>query len=308
MKTNTGVTLFAEDELGDIEYQKMIIAMANSSDPKTRKKGEELVIKQFDKYLFSIINDLYPQYLNQENGDDLMQECRIGLLQYIKDYDPDKGAPSVFLRDRIKYNARLYASEKIEGVKINKKKQKNKVDKARERLIAEGIKEPTLLDISYAAKLRPAVVKGLLEDQFTIIPTGIDDYKVVDVNSTDPEKAAIESEFTQIVRSVIATFSPLEQLCFKSQFGYTCEKKSITQIAEVAGVKVSEVNKAKKSAILKFKKNPMLISYIKSNHEYILQSDEESISCIPQFESDMIMDQLSIADFDSDDITVYDMI
>lgn len=306
MKTNTGVTLFAEKEYGDIEYQKMIIEMANSSDPKVSEKGQALVIKQFDKYLFSIVLELYPQHLNQMNGDDIMQECRIGLLRYIRDYDPTKSAPSVYLRDRIKYDARLFVTEKIEGIKINKKKQKNKVEKAREKLIAEGIKEPTILDISFATNLRTSVVKNLLEDDCTIIPCGIDDYRVVDKDSADPVKAAINSELSSLIKEVVATFTPLEQLCIKLQYGYDCEKKSMTQIAELAGVKISEVNKAKKSAIEKFKRSTKITEYIKSNNEFKLYQDSESISCIPQFESDMIIEQLSLDTFDDSDIALFD--
>lgn len=134
-----------------------IMELYHSGNDFLVKKSKELVVENYERYVYSVIHKLYSSYIDR-HGDDLYQCGVIGLLKAMEGYNEEKGAFTTYSKPFIMHEITVQLNFFHNDTTVHYNNIQKKITAAIDRLKEEGM-EPTIQRISIITELRPEIIE-----------------------------------------------------------------------------------------------------------------------------------------------------
>ncbi len=190
--------------------------------------------------------------------EDLVQYALIGLIKAIEGYDPERGTEFTTyawyqIRGEISHYLRDQGKLIAEPAWLQE--ARIKVERARNFLTQKLKREPTVEEITREAKLKPEIVRRVLETEQIFYTAHIDKTSdEEDETATDLDRLAVEEgldiERTYLIRRAVEKLPELHRKVIELLFW---EDLTLTEIARMLGVSVTYVSYLRQQAIAKLR-------------------------------------------------------
>lgn len=238
--------------------------MAVDKDREKEREKFRLYRKTKDERLKEeLINEYRPlaeyiarQFLDSgEPLEDLVQYALIGLIKAIEGYDPDRGVEfTTYAWYQVRGEVSHYLRDqgKLIAEPAWLQEARIKIERARNKLRQTFKREPTLDELVQETKLKPEVVRRVLETEQLFRVTSLDEtVEDEEEGVAELERLLVESEHVDIeqkyiVRRAVEKLPELHRKVIEYLFW---EDLTMTEIARLLGVSVTYVSYLYRQAI-----------------------------------------------------------
>lgn len=271
----------------------------HSGDIKKKQYAQECAIEELKGFIYHIIKKSYSTYA-RNNFYDLIQEGKLGIMEGMKKYDPNKSMPTTFFSPYIKHEIQGHITKQVDKTTAHYSSSIKKINRAIEAFESTG-KPYTNVDISIQTQLSLETVNQSMaiknyRDEIHIdacVP-GMIDNNIASQRLPTPEEEYFQKEETEILyRAIAETLTPQEIQVCQFHFGLNdTETLSEGEISKRLGIPKDKVKKLINSSIRKLKDSELKNLYRNHLAEEDRLIKETQLSTMPTLTLNEQMDIL----------------
>lgn len=277
----------------------------HSGDIKKKQYAQECAIEELKGFIYHIIKKSYSTYA-KNNFYDLIQEGKLGVMEGMKKYDPNKSMPTTFFSPYIKHEIQGHITKQVDKTTAHYSSSIKKINRVIESFESTG-KPYTNVDIAIQTGLSLETVNQSMaiknyRDEIHIdacVP-GMIDNNTTSQRMPTPEEEYFQREETEVLYHAIAeTLTPQEIQVCQYHFGLNdTETLSEGEISKKMGIPKDKVKKLINSAIRKLKDSELKNIYRNHLADEDKLIKETQLSTMPSL---TINEQLDILEGLTDD-------
>ena len=271
----------------------------HSGDIKKKQYAQECAIEELKGFIYHIIKKSYSTYA-KNNFYDLIQEGKLGIMEGMKKYDPNKSMPTTFFSPYIKHEIQGHITKQVDKTTAHYSSSIKKINRAIEGFESTG-KPYTNVDIAIQTQLSLETVNQSMaiknyRDEIHIdacVP-GMIDNNTTSQRMPTPEEEYFKREETEVLyRAIAETLTPQEIQVCQYHFGLNdTETLSEGEISKRMGIPKDKVKKLINSSIRKLKDSELKNLYRNHLAEEDKLIKETKLSTMPTLTLDAQLDIL----------------
>jgi RNA polymerase sigma factor for flagellar operon FliA len=270
----------------DNERIKEQMARYHSDDPAVRDRATEEIIHDYGGFITHLIQRHFSGYISKY-FEDMFSVGNIGLLEALKRYNPDKSMPTTFFASYIVHSIYEFVSEFIGQTSRHYAAKIVKINKAKAELKAEGIDNPTIIDLAMKTGLKPDIVMKSLNIQNSTQMLSFDDEEFVFSNMTDdpnlqPEALYIKKEGQQIIKNAIEALpDKMREVLMRKRGLCGYKEQTNEQISKAVGVPPGGVRHLYNKALDQLRESE-IFDFFSSQYRSAPRFVKEEVALVPE--------------------------
>ena len=191
------------------ERIKEQLARYHSDDPTVSAKAVEEILDDYKKFITHIINKHFYSYKNQWY-EDMFSVGVIGLIESLSKYDPDKSMPTTHFARYIIHEIYEFLATFVNKTTTHYAAKLTAINRAIHDLEAEGIENPTVIDISMKTGIKPEIILKALSIQTATQSASFESEEFLNSKMTDFQKTP--DEVVEMNEGISIMFQAIDNL------------------------------------------------------------------------------------------------
>lgn len=258
----------------------------HSEDPDVRDSAVIEIVQEHSGLISMVIDKNFSKFAG-EYRDDMMSCGKLGIMEALKKYDPEKAKPSTFFTIYIKHEIYDFITRYVMKTTPYYASEIKAVKKAMTDFETVHGKEATIMDISYMTGISTKIVQRALDIVMFGQTKDFETESYLDGIMTEfdesPEDTMIGREEDNAIYKALACLDDIEKQVICLKFGLLDEDMCTNaDIAKKVGIPLDLVRRTVNKAITKLRNEPAIYTLFNDNiRDKRRKIQREEIAIVP---------------------------